>query len=533
MRRPTFLFSGAVFCLTVLCAAQQAEDAYALPLRDGAAATAKGNLSAAMAAIQVAMALRSNNAGGWSKLGHVSLAFVVGAILAGAVYPRAVQANGTNAEFARLLQAGTTESLRGDLVHATADLEEAVALEPQSAEGWFQLGLLYSKATSFRKAEATFRKAVELDPHFAEAHFRLGWTLIIDPPSKLDWAGAITQCRAALADKPDYADALDLLGTGLTNLGELEKAVEVLQQATVIKPASAATHFNLALALEKLGRLEQARGEYEAAIAARNDYPEVHSALGKLLLTMGEPSEAEQELRKALQLNPDLGDAHYALARAMQALKETTAAKIELAESADLTRRQSDANQSVNLSNEGLATATRGDFAGAVKSLREAVALKPDYGVPHFNLGLLLADTGDMTGALRELNVAISLMPGQAKPWFELGRVYERLGDGGRAFEAFSWAARLAPSDTTMQAKVKSLKLAGATSAGELNIPEDTAANHHSAAEALLHDGQPMDAVSESLRALTLAPADVNVRRLEFLHIFKRRRPEPARARLF
>src|SRR5271156_1326088 len=182
MRRPTVLFSGAVFCLTVLCAAQQAEDACALPLRDGAAATAKGNLSAAMAAIQ-AMALRPNNAGGWSKLGHVSLAFVVGVILAGAVYPRAVQANGANAEFARLLQAGTTESLRGDLVHATADLEEAVALEPQSAEGWFQLGLLYSKATSFRKAEAAFRKAVELNPHFAEAHFRLGWTLIIDPPS--------------------------------------------------------------------------------------------------------------------------------------------------------------------------------------------------------------------------------------------------------------------------------------------------------------------------------------------------------------
>jgi tetratricopeptide (TPR) repeat protein len=234
---------------------------------------------------------------------------------------------------------------------------------------------------------------------------------------------------------------------------------------------------------------------------------------------MGRPAEAEQELLKALRMNPDLADAHYALARALQTRKKTSDAKIEFDEAADLAQRQSDGIQSMQLSNESLALASKGDFAGATASLRRAVALKPDYGVPHYNLGLILADTGDMTGAIRELRIAIALLPGQAKPWFDLGRVFERQGDRKRAFEAFSWAAQLAPADAVMQSKLKSLET-GAAPQGPfdsfvpaLDIPNDTAADHFSAAEKLSRQGENVDAAGELLRALALAPAAIEARR--------------------
>jgi tetratricopeptide (TPR) repeat protein len=444
-----------------------------------------------------------------TRSGQLSILFVLGTILG-----EAAPANPADAEFARLLHAGTEEGARGDFVHASADLEAAVALEPQNAEGWFQLGLVYNRTASFRNAELAFRKAVELDPHDAQAHFWLGWTLVVDPQSKQDWAGAIAESRAALADEPDDADALNLLGTGLTNLGELAKAVEVLKRATAIKPSSAAAHYNLAVALEKSGQAEEATKEYAAAIAAKSDYIEARTALGKLLLGMGKPADAEQELLTALSVNPDFADAHYALARTMQAFKKTSDAKIEFEEAADLAGRQSEGIQSMHLSNESLALASHGDFGGATKTLRDAVALKPDYGVPHYNLGLILADTGDMTGAIRELHVAISLLPGQAKPWFDLGRVFERQGDSKRAFEAFSWAARLAPNDPAMQAKLKSVEPPqGILAPDSLNITNDTAADHLAAGEELLRERQSIDAVSELLRALVLAPANVEARR--------------------
>jgi protein O-GlcNAc transferase len=441
---------------------------------------------------------------------QLTLGFLLAATLTGAIH-----ANPTNADFATLLQAGTEESLRGDLVRAAADLEAALSLEPRSADAWFQLGLLYSKSTNFRNAEMAFRKAVEYNSHLPQAHFWLGWTLIIDPQSKLDWAGAVAESQAALADKPDYADALNLLGAGLINLGQLDKAVEVLQPATAIKPPSASAHFNLGMALEKLGRTEEAIKQYEAAVAIKNDYPQASSALGKLLLSMGKPAEAEQPLLQALRQNPDLPDAHYALARTLQALKKTSAAKVEFDEAADLIQLQPDGIQAMNMSNESLAQASQGDFGGATQSLRHAIALKPDYGVPHYNLGLILADSGDMNGAIRELSVAISLMPGQAKPWFDLGRVFEKQGDGKRAFEAYSWAARLSPSDPAMRVKVKSF-ISVAPPGKEsppLEIPSDTAEDHLAAAQSLLREGQSLDAVSELLRALTLSPTDEEARR--------------------
>jgi Flp pilus assembly protein TadD len=441
------------------------------------------------------------------RFGQFSILFVLGTVLG-----VAARAQPANAEFSRLLQAGTEAGAQGDFVHAAADLEAAVALEPQSAEGWFQLGLVYNKTASFRNAEQAFRKAVALAPHDAQAHFWLGWTLVVDPESKLDWAGAIAESRAALADKPDDPDALNLLGSGLTNLGELDKAVEVLQRATAIKPTSAAAHYNLGTALEQSGHVEDARREYTAALAARSDYTEARTALGKLLLSTGKPADAEQEFLQALSVNPDLADAHYGLARTMQALRKTAEAKAEFAEAADLAGRQAEGIQSMRLSNESLGLAAQGNFAGATKDLRDALALKPDYGVPHYNLGLILADTGDMAGAIRELSVAISLLPGQAKPWFDLGRVFERQGDSKRAFAAFSWAARLAPSDPAIQTKLKSLAPLQ-EAPGALKVTNDTAADHLAAGEKLLRNGQSMDAISELLRALVLAPASVQARR--------------------
>ncbi len=445
------------------------------------------------------------------KSGQLSLGLFLGAILGGTV-----QANAIDADAARLLQDGTEEIVQGDLVHAAADLEAAVLLAPRNAEAWFQLGLLYSKTADFREAEAAFRKAVEMNPHYAEAHFWLGSILIIDPQNKLDWAGAVAESRAALLEKPDYTDALNLLGTGLTNLGQLDEAVEVLKRAIAIEPSSAAGHFNLAVALEKSDHPQEAKGEYEAAIAARSDYPEASSALGKLLLRLGKPAQAEQLLLRSLCLNPDLADVHYALARALRALKRTSAAKIEFEEAADLARLQPEGIESMHLSNEGLALGSRGDFTGAIASFRRAIALNPTDGVPHYNLGLMQADAGDVKGAIRELTVAISLLPGQAKPWFDLGRAYERQGDGERALEAFAWAARLAPSDDAMQAKLRSFETAGIP-LGELPqhslyIPNDTAEDHLASGQKLRQEGRPMDAVSELLRALSLEPANADAR---------------------
>src|SRR5277367_1334080 len=336
------------------------------------------------------------------------------------------------------LRAATDEAAQGNFSAAMADIQAAIALEPNGVAGWYQLGSLLGQDGDFAGAEAALRHAIKLEPGLAKAHYGLALALVGNPQGKQDWAGAISECRDALKLKPDYAEALNLLGAGLNHTGQPAEAVPVLEQAIRLNPGLSEAHFNLALALESLAlqsqaapsgppddRLERAAREYQAAITARGAYPEASSALAKLHLQMGKTAQAEEEVDTALRLNPDLADAHYTLARILRSQKRNKEAEIEFAQVKDLQERQPDGIQSSHLSNSALQLASQDDLKGAVAMLKKAILLKPDYGVPHYNLGLVLADTGDFSGAEQELTKAISLLPGQPKPWFELGRVEE------------------------------------------------------------------------------------------------------------
>jgi tetratricopeptide (TPR) repeat protein len=420
-------------------------------------------------------------------------------------------------EFARRLQAGVEETSKGDLSAAMADLEAAVRLNPESAEAWYQFGLLLGQVTDFRGAEAAFRHAVKLKPHFARARYNLALTLVANPGNNLDWPGAINELHEALKSQPNYPEALNLLGTGLMSTGNVDDAISQFELAIQLSPTLAVAHFNLAMALERSGRLDEAIKEYKSAIAARGGYPEASTGLGKLLLHAGRSAEAETELKEALHQNPDLPDAHYALAGALRSLSRSNEAAVELEEFKDLSQRVPDATESSRLSNLALETASKGDMSGAVILLRRAIELKPDYGIPHYNLGLILADQGDMPGAVKELSKAISLLPGQAKPCFDLGRVLRRQGDNQGALAAIAWAARLSPTDPAIHSELVSLRatLHRDDDAVESSTPKqpavgafsDTAIDHERFGQQLFAQEDFMGARGELLRSLALKPA--------------------------
>jgi Flp pilus assembly protein TadD len=425
--------------------------------------------------------------------------------------------------YALHLRAGAGETAQGNLSAAMADIQAAVALKPGEAAGWYQLGLLQGQTGDFPAAEAAFRHAILLQPGLAKAHYNLALTLIANPQNKEDWPGAIAECREALRLRPDYPEALTLLGAGLNKQAQPDAAIQALERAIQLAPALPEAHFNLGLALESTDRLDDAAKQYLAAVAAKRDYPEASSALGKLLFRMGKPVEAEREVKKALRLNPDLTDAHYTLARILQSLHQKSQAEVEFAETRDLTERQSNGIQSSQMSNQGLELASKGDLAGAAAALRAAIALKPDYGVPHYNLGLILADMGETAKAQQELSKAISLLPGEAGPWFELGRVLRLTKDDRGALQAITWAAHLAPSNTAIQSELSQLRASASVHSSSSGIEaltqpgiasaSDTAAAHFQFARELSERGDFEGAVGELLRSLVLQPAMQTARR--------------------
>jgi tetratricopeptide (TPR) repeat protein len=467
-------------------------------------------------------------AGGMNMRRHFTVGFFcIGIILC------CLPLRATEDEFASHLQAGMQAARQRRYSSAKAEFQAAITLDPNRAQAWYELGLLYGQMTDFPSAEQAFRQALKLDPNSAKVHCRLGQTLIANPRSKQDWQGAVTEFRKALAIEPNYPEAESFLGLGLSNLGQTDAAIATLKHAIQLDPKLAATHLNLAVALEAGNRLQEAVEEYKAAIEEKSNAPDTEAALGSLLLRMGEPILAEQEFRKALRLNPDLVNAHYGLARLLKTQKKEGQAAIEFDEARELEMREDHGIQAVRLSNESLQLAAKGDLTGSIDLLRKAVLLKPDYGAAHYNLGLVLADSAEFSSARDELIKAVSLLPGEARAWFDLGRVLLKLGDKPNALQVISWAAWLAPENASFAAELESLRTSSATPAfagktlpktgdnaaveSEPSQPHfgalsDTESAHLAFAADLRIHGDALGAVGELLRVLTLHPDSVAAR---------------------
>ncbi|HEY6253803.1 MAG TPA: tetratricopeptide repeat protein [Candidatus Angelobacter sp.] len=445
---------------------------------------------------------------------------LLAALLAGAVLSLA-----EDNEFDRLVRNGIEESQHNNYSTALADLRAALKLNPNDANAWYQLGLVFGQMSDSGSAALAFQKAIGLKSDFAQAHFSLGLTLIANPQVQLDWPGAIREFREALGYQQDYPEALNLLGLGLMKTGDVEAAIPELRHAIRLKPDLSSAHFNLGIALEEREDFDGAAAQYREAIATKGRYPEATTALAKLLLQMGKIEEAKEELQEALRANPDLEDAHYVLARVFQKSGQRQDAAAEFDQAEDLRGRLSRATESSRLSNSGLELASKGDFSSAEASLKQAISLKPDYGLPHYNLGLILADQKGFAGAAQELIKAISLLPGRAKPWFELGRVWRLQGKINAARAAINWASCLAPEDVTIQSTLQSIEESldppvsgkegrGCTRPPDLEVSSDTAEEHIAFARRLSLKRDFLGSQGELLHALAEKPSAIEARLL-------------------
>jgi len=118
---------------------------------------------------------------------------------------------------------------KGNLKCAVAAFQQALRLEPRSAEAHFDLGLVRQRQDQPAAAASEFRLALESDPGLLQARCALG-SVLVDP------GDAEAEYRKALALKPDLVCALDGLAQVLLNVGRYDAALEYWRKAVQLQP---------------------------------------------------------------------------------------------------------------------------------------------------------------------------------------------------------------------------------------------------------------------------------------------------------
>jgi tetratricopeptide (TPR) repeat protein len=189
----------------------------------------------------------------------------------------------------------------GKLKEAEASYSEAIALKPDYAEAYSNLGNTLNEQGRSEEAVARFRQAIEIKSDYAEAHFNLGNTL--RELRRLNEAEA--SYSEAIALKPDYAEALNNLGATLQELRRIDEAEASYTQAIALNPGFAQAHSNLGAILQELGRLDEAEVSYRKAIELKPDYAEAYSNLGMAIEETGDIDEAVVSYQRMLSLNSE------------------------------------------------------------------------------------------------------------------------------------------------------------------------------------------------------------------------------------
>ena len=215
-----------------------------------------------------------------------------------------------------------------DLRKAIEFYETAIRSDPHYAlayaalsRSWWALGDTTGDdvAEANRKARAAAERAVAEDPNSAEGHAALGQILVsVDRNAK----GAEAEYRRALELDPASAAPKIGLASVIADFGQIEEAVELLEQAVQLEPLTTNAHFDLARLLTSLGRYDEAVRSVNKAIQLQ---PGGAGTWEMLALVEAKRGDGEAALRAAMQeSDPDWRA--YAIALAQQARGDAKAA---------------------------------------------------------------------------------------------------------------------------------------------------------------------------------------------------------------
>ena len=333
---------------------------------------------------------------------------------------------------------------RGDAQMAEDLMRRSLKMFPAQPHVWNNLGNVLDAGQRLEEALNCFERAIALDDSYADAHYNRARLLSVLKRSPEAQAAV---ARAAAASPQPKPAVLQLQAQVQTESGQLQSALETLDRALSLLPASPPLLHNRAVLLQRLHRYAQALHDHEAALAAGLDEADGHYNRGNTLQSLGRHSEALAAYRQALLRQPGHALALYDLTRLSWRLGDPqfdTAVLQALAANPQALRL-------AGLHAHFLFQAER--FAAAATAYRSAITLSPDAATLHDGLARSLARLGDLPGALTAHQQTLTLSPNDAELHAHHAASLLAAGQPAQALAAAETACMLAPKHQLAQAQ--------------------------------------------------------------------------------
>ncbi len=314
------------------------------------------------------------------------------------------------------------------------------------------------------QAEKLYSDVLAVRPDYFEALHMLGLIKL----QRRDLAGALRLMSDALQARPKSPEVLLDYAAVLDALGRYEEALAVFDKVLSIKRRSMEAYNNRGIVLEKLGRDEDALESFQSALAIKSNSADVHYNQGSVLAKLGRHTEAFKSFERALAIRPAYAKAHNHCGVTFLEMNRLDEA-IACFDRALAT----EPNFIEAISNRGNALEKLGRSEDALKNYERALAINPAHAEVLYNRSNVLAALGRHQEALASCSQATNINPAHANAQWNEALLRLRLGDfvGGR--EKYEWRWRRKENARKLRDFTQPLWL------GEVLVADKTILLHH------------------------------------------------------
>jgi len=197
-------------------------------------------------------------------------------------------------------QGHSKESLGKALAYA----DQAIKLDERYAPAWaLRAGVQHRMAgfsltditEGYREARDDAERAIALDPTSASGYLALART---QNDYDWDWDAANTSLTKAAALEPGSADVLRLRSYLARELGDLDQAIKLNEQAIALDPLRTDFHLGQGYTLYLAGRYDEAQVELKKALDLHAQAAFAHVSLGEIFIAKRKPEQALAEIEK-------------------------------------------------------------------------------------------------------------------------------------------------------------------------------------------------------------------------------------------
>jgi adenylate cyclase len=192
--------------------------------------------------------------------------------------------------------------------------ERAVKVDPDFAAAWAGLANAYvdlyrwsREPRDLEEAKRASENALNLDPNSAEAHVSVGQALAI----QRRFPEAANAFERAIKEDPTVYEAYYLYGRAMFESGDVEKALELFEKAQQGRPDDYESHTLRGQALTELGREDEARHANQVAVECIEKHLELnpdearaYSLGASVLIRLGQNERSKQWTQQAITLAP-------------------------------------------------------------------------------------------------------------------------------------------------------------------------------------------------------------------------------------